>query len=144
MLLQKRDKKSFIKGTSINDIRKMLGFLTPSPLVCIWFRYIVINPRNLPNFIFFGLTPPLSPLCRWHISIAPKKSNQAKMTSPYKVWIKVNGRKLAAFKTAYLVSHDRQREEALALDFFDAFTTRSSSSQSQSAAALFLCPCEFD
>ena len=26
----------FHKGASIYDVRKMFGFLTPSPLVCIW------------------------------------------------------------------------------------------------------------
>ena len=36
---------------------KFLGFLTPSPLVCILDQFIVPNPRTLPYYICFWGTP---------------------------------------------------------------------------------------
>ena len=49
------------KGPSIYDVRKILGFFDPSPLVRIWDWSTVLNSRNLPYYIFFWANPP-SPL----------------------------------------------------------------------------------
>ena len=51
-----------LKGPSIYDVRKLLGFFDPSPLlVRIWDWSTVLNSRNLPYYIFFWANPP-SPL----------------------------------------------------------------------------------
>ena len=36
---------------------KFSGFLTPSPLVCIWVWFTVYNSRNLPYYIWFWVAP---------------------------------------------------------------------------------------
>ena len=41
------------KGPSIYDVSKFFGFFDPLLVVRIWFRFTVLNPRNLPYFIIF-------------------------------------------------------------------------------------------
>ena len=61
------------KGPSIYDVRKILGFFYPSPLVRIWDWSTVLNSRNLPYYIFFWANP-LPPQCGRHIWMPPKES----------------------------------------------------------------------
>ena len=53
----------------------MCGFLGPLPLVRIWFRYTVLNSRNLPYFVRMAPTPPPPSRCERHVSIAPKSGD---------------------------------------------------------------------
>ena len=53
---------------------QFLGFWTPSPLVGILARYLVLNPRNLPYYVCIWATLPLlSVKCRHHLSMAPNE-----------------------------------------------------------------------
>ena len=55
------------------------GFWTPSPLVCILARSIVLNPRNLPYYICIWVTPPPSQ-CRRHLGMAPYSTCHKKLS----------------------------------------------------------------
>ena len=52
--------KHSLRGCSQMTSDKILGFLTPSPLIRIWWWSTVLNPRNLPYYVCFWATP--SPL----------------------------------------------------------------------------------
>ena len=67
---------------------QFLGYRTPSPLVCILARSLVLNSRNLPYYICIWLTPPPPPQCRHHISMAPNQWQRANgHWEPMPIWL---------------------------------------------------------
>ena len=59
---------SLLEGRSHMTSEKFSGFQTPSPLVCILARLILLNPRNLPYYVCVWIPP--SP-CRRHFKYGP-------------------------------------------------------------------------
>ena len=63
-----------IRGHVHMTSAKILGFLTPPPLVCILDQFIVLNSRNLPYYICFWGTPLPPSHCRHHMYMPPDTS----------------------------------------------------------------------